>query len=145
MHTLTEVLFTLPSTVAVSTVDEQSPTTRSVKAPADPADETAVQLDESDHDTRESGTACCSMWPSEKRASIRSESDAVCGAPTHLPVTSPSMRARQLDDVGMLREALTTSGTSMKAATAPVIDGHCAHATIATSPQKYCGSGWTTS
>eukprot|EP00966_Prymnesium_polylepis_P328820 7384575-Prymnesium_polylepis.1 len=45
----------------------------------------------------------------------------------------------------MDRDALTTSGTSMKAATAPVTDGHCAHATSATSPQKYCGSGWTTS
>ena len=60
MHTLTLLLFTRSSTVAVSTVDAHSPTTRSKKAPADPVDVTDAQFDVSDHDTRDAGVPCCS-------------------------------------------------------------------------------------
>jgi hypothetical protein len=54
------------------------------------------------------------------------------------------VRARQLDEL-IIRDALSTSGTSMKAVTDPFSAGHSSHATDATSPQKYCGLGCTVS
>ena len=60
MHTLTLLLFTMPSTVAVSTVDAHSPTTRSKKAPAEPVGVTVAQFDVSYHATRDAGAPCCS-------------------------------------------------------------------------------------
>ena len=57
-----------------------------------------------------------------------------------LVATSPPVRARQLAEL-IESDALTTSGTSMNAVNEPLSlrEGHSAHSTDATSPQKYCG------
>ena len=76
-HTLTLVLFTAPSTHAVTSVDAQNPTTRTTNAPSVPVSLTDAQPAESDHVTHDAGTRSCSMCPSEKRTSIVSVSEAV--------------------------------------------------------------------
>jgi hypothetical protein len=139
-QTLT-LLFTVPSIVATSTVEEHSPTTRSTNAPAEPV--TAVQLDESDHATRDAGTSCCSTRPSEKRTSICSVTDADSGAPSQLVATSPPVRATQSEDT-IDSDALTTFGTSRNASSEPLKE-HRSHATEATVPQNSSGFAPTVS
>ena len=142
------MLFTAPSIDACTSVDVHVPTMRRTKAPSAPLPTTDAHPAVSVHDTRDDGTGNCSTCPSEKRTSISSVSAAVTGAPRQYVAMSPPVRARHPappSDRTALSTALTTSGTSMNALTEPLSAGHTASATVATSPQKYSGSGCTVS